>query len=378
MKIYFLIPSLEKGGIERSLSRISKGLIERGWEVVVLTSEVSEEGKSYFENSVKFIIVNTLFKKQNSIAFQFLKNIILFFKFKKIINENGVDLVLAAKNLPMAVLLKKYSKSEFKLFLREAVNPFTAAKNQRSYINSKLVIFLKKKLYPYADKIIAISEGVKKSLVDQLKMSPNKIDVIYNPAGDERIIELSKEKVEKNYFNNNFNIINIGRLTKQKDHITLLKAMKIVLKKVQCNLIIIGEGSERDNIYKFIQDNDLESNVNLIGYKSNPWKYLSRSDLFVLSSIWEGFGNVIVESMMLGVPVISSDCNSGPSEILDEGKYGDLFEIRDYHKLSELILKEFNSSESKKKLNLGLQRSNNFSINEISKKYSDSFEKLLT
>jgi len=378
MKIYFLIPSLEKGGIERSLSRISKGLIDRGWEVIVLTSEVSKEGKSYFENSVKFITVNTLFKKQNSIIFQFLKNIILFFKFKEIINKNDVDLVLAAKNLPMAVLLKKYSKSEFKLFLREAVHPFTAAKNQRSYINSKFVIFLKKKLYPYADKIIAISEGVKKSLVDQLKMPPNKIDVIYNPAGDERIIELSKEKVEKNYFNNNFNIINIGRLTKQKDHITLLKAMKIVLKKVQCNLIIIGEGSERDNIYKFIQDNNLESNVNLIGYKSNPWKYLSRSDLFVLSSIWEGFGNVIVESMMLGVPVISSDCNSGPSEILDEGKYGDLFEIRDYHKLSELILKEFNSSESKKKLNLGLQRSNNFSINEISKKYSDSFEKLLT
>ena len=166
----------------------------------------------------------------------------------------GFDLVLAGKNLPMAVLLKKYSKSEFKLFLREAVHPFTAAKNQRSYINSKFVIFLKKKLYPYADKIIAISEGVKKSLVDQLKMPSNKIDVIYNPAGDERIIELSKEKVEKNYFNNNFNIINIGRLTKQKDHITLLKAMKIVLKKVQCNLIIIGEGSERDNIYKFIQD----------------------------------------------------------------------------------------------------------------------------
>ena len=209
-------------------------------------------------------------------------------------------------------------------------------------------------------------------------MPPNKIDVIYNPAGDERIIELAKEKVEKNYFKNNFNIINIGRLTKQKDHITLLKAMKIVLKKVQCNLIIIGEGSERDNIYKFIQDNNLESNVNLIGYKSNPWKYLSRSDLFVLSSIWEGFGNVIVESMMMGVPVISSDCNSGPSEILEEGKYGDLFEIRDYNKLSELILKEFNSSGSKKKLNLSLERSNIFSINEISKKYSDSFEKLLT
>ena len=378
MKIYFLIPSLEKGGIERSLSRISKGLIDRGWEVIMLTSEVSKEGKTYFENSVKFITVSTPFKKQNSIIFQFLKNLILFFKFKKIINNNEVDLVLAAKNLPMAVLLKKYSKSKFKLFLREAVHPFAAAKNQRSYINSKFVIFLKKKLYPSADKIIAISEGVKKSLIEKLKLPSSKIEVIYNPAGDNRIIELSKEKVENNYFSNNFNIINIGRLTKQKDHITLLKAMKLVLKKIQCNLLIIGDGSERKNIYKFIKDNDLENNVNLLGYKSNPWKYLSRSDLFVLSSIWEGFGNVIVESMILGVPVISSDCNSGPSEILVDGKYGDLFEIRDYNKLSELILKEYNSRESKSKLDLIAKRSNNFSINEISRRYAESFEKLLT
>ena len=378
MKIYFLIPSLEKGGIERSLSRISKGLIDRGWEVIMLTSEVSKEGKTYFENSVKFITVSTPFKKQNSIIFQTLKNLILFFKFKKIINNNEVDLVLAAKNLPLAVLLKKYSKSKFKLFLREAVHPFAAAKNQRSYLNSKFVIFLKKKLYPSADKIIAISEGVKKSLIEQLKMSPSKIEVIYNPAGDNRIIELSKEKVENNYFSNNFNIINIGRLTKQKDHITLLKAMKLVLKKIQCNLLIIGDGSERKNIYKFIKDNDLENNVNLLGYKSNPWKYLSRSDLFVLSSIWEGFGNVIVESMILGVPVISSDCNSGPSEILVDGKYGDLFEIRDYNKLSELILKEYNSRESKNKSDLIAQRSSNFSINEISRRYAESFEKLLT
>ena len=378
MKIYFLIPSLEKGGIQRSLSRISKGLIDRGWEVIMLTSEVSNEGKTYFENSVKFITVTTPFKKQNSIIFQFLKNLILFFKFKKIINNNEVDLVLAAKNLPLAVLLKKYSKSKFKLFLREAVHPFAAAKNQRSYLNSKFVIFLKKKLYPSADKIIAISEGVKKSLIEQLKMPPSKIEVIYNPAGDQRIIELSKEKVEKNYFSNNFNIINIGRLTKQKDHITLLKAMKLVLKKIQCNLLIIGDGSEKKNIYKFIKDNDLENNVNLLGYKSNPWKYLSRSDLFVLSSIWEGFGNVIVESMILGVPVISSDCNSGPSEILVDGKYGDLFEIRDYNKLSELIIKEYNSRESKNKSDLIAQRSSNFSINEISRRYAESFEKLLT
>ena len=82
--------------------------------------------------------------------------------------------------------------------------------------------------------------------------------------------------------------------------------------------------------------------------------------------------------MILGVPVISSDCNSGPSEILVDGKYGDLFEIRDYNKLSELIIKEYNSRESKNKSDLIAQRSSNFSINEISRRYAESFEKLLT
>ena len=378
MKIFFLIPSLEKGGIERSLSRISKGLIDKGWEVVLLTNEVSEEGKSYFENSVELIQVTTPFKDKNSLIFQIFKNLILFFKFKKIINKNKVDLVLAAKNFPMAIFLKKYSKSKFKLFLREAVDPFVAVKNQRFYIFRKFIIYLKKKLYPSADKIIAISEGVKKTLVNEFKIKANKIDVIYNPAADHRILEMAKEKVEENYLDKNFNIINIGRLTKQKDHITLLKALKIVLKKIQCNLLIIGEGSERKNINKFIIDNNLENNVNLVGYKSNPWKYLHRADLFVLSSIWEGFGNVIVESMILGVPVISSDCKSGPSEILNNGKHGDLFKIRDHKKLSELIIEEFNSKKLKDKVNKAKERSQDFSINKITSKYEESFKKLLT
>ena len=378
MKIFFLIPSLEKGGIERSLSRISKGLIDKGWEVVLLTNEVSEEGKSYFENSVELIQVTTPFKDKNSIIFQFFKNLILFFKFKKIINRNKVDIVLAAKNFPMAIFLKKYSKSEFKLFLREAVDPFVAAKNQRFYISRKFIIYLKKKLYPSADKIIAISEGVKKTLVDEFKIKPIIIDVIYNPAADHRILEIAKENIEENYIDNNFNIINIGRLTKQKDHITLLKALKIVLKSISCNLLIIGEGSERKNINKFIHDNNLENNVNLAGYKSNPWKYLYKADLFVLSSIWEGFGNVIVESMMLGVPVISSDCKSGPSEILNNGKYGPLFKIKDHIKLSELIIEEFNARKIKNKSSAAKKRSQDFSISKITSKYEESFQKLLT
>ena len=377
MKILFLIPSLEKGGIERSLSRVSRGLIEKGNNVIVLSNDVSSEGKSYFDESVNFIQVGTPFSVKKSLIIQFLNNLFLFFKFKKIINNNEIDIVLAAKNFPLAIILKTFSASKFKLFLREAVDPYVAAKNQRFFITRKIIIFLKKKLYPRADKIIAISEGVRKSLIDNFDFPAKKIDVIYNPAADDRIIKLSKEKIE-DYIFDGFTIVNIGRLTKQKDQLTLLKAFKITLNKSKCNLIIIGEGSERNNLEKYIVENSLESNVKLLGYQANPWKYLSKSNLFVLSSIWEGFGNVIVESMALSVPVISTNCKSGPSEILENGKYGQLFDTYDYNKLSELIIDEINSNELYSKKSLAKERSEDFSIIKTTNNYLKSFEKLLT
>lgn len=377
MKVLFLIPSLEKGGIERSLSRISRGLIEKGNEVILLSNEVSIEGKSYFEESINLIQIDTPFSNKRSLFFQFLNSLFLFFEFKKIINKNNIDIILAAKNFPLAIFLKTFSTNKFKLILREAVDPYVAAKNQRFFITRKIIIFLKKKLYPRADKVIAISEGVRNSLIQNFNFPSKKIDVIYNPAADNRILKLSKEKTE-NYTFDGYTFINIGRLAKQKDQLTLLKAFKITLDKFKCNLIIIGEGTERNNLERYIAENSLENNVRLLGYQSNPWKYLSKSNLFVLSSIWEGFGNVIVESMALGIPVISSNCNSGPSEILENGRYGQLYNIHDYNKLSELMINEINSNNLYDKISFAKKRSDDFTILKITNNYIKSFDSLLT
>ncbi|MEC8440085.1 MAG: glycosyltransferase, partial [Chloroflexota bacterium] len=298
-------------------------------------------------------------------------------KFIKIINSHKPKLVLAAKNFPLAILLKKFSNNNFKLILREAVDPYVAASIQRNYISERIILFIKKMLYPKSDRIIAISHGVKDSLVDKLAINSKMINVIYNPAADEKIIDLSQE-ITDDYSFKNYTIVNIGRLTKQKDHLTLLKAFKIVIKKAKCNLIIIGEGSEKENIENYIRNNDLGNYVKLLGYKSNPWKYLSRSNLFVLSSIWEGFGNVIVESMLLGIPVISTRCKSGPAEILDNGKYGKLYDIYDYTKLSELILNEISSKELENSSNIAKKRSEDFSIDKITESYIKYLDELLT
>ena len=374
MKLFILIPSLEKGGIERSMSRLSKGLLDRGWDVSVISEKPSKESISYFDERVKLLSLGSSFINQNSnIIFSIFKNILYYFKIKKYIKKYSPDVLLAVKNIPVSIFLKIVLKNKFKLIIREAVNPKYSSITQRSLLSRIFVNNLKKLLYPKADNIIAISEGVKQSLVKNFNLDSSKIQTIYNPSADEKILSLAKEDIDRDLISNRPLIVSIGRLTKQKDHITLLKAFNKIHSNIDCNLYIIGEGSERRNLEKFIKNNNIDNKVKLLGYQNNPWKFLSKSNLFVLSSIWEGFGNVIVESMLIGIPVISSDCPSGPREILNNGKSGKLFQVGDYNHLANII-KEIISSDNSELINYAKLRSKDFTIEKITQEY----QKVLT
>lgn len=374
MKLFILIPSLEKGGIERSMSRLSKGLLDRGWDVSVISEKPSKESISYFDERVKLLSLGSSFINQNSnIIFSIFKNILYYFKVKKYIKKYSPDVLLAVKNIPVSIFLKIVLKNKFKLIIREAVNPKYSSITQRTLLSRIFVNNLKKLLYPNADNIIAISEGVKQSLVKNFNLDSSKIQTIYNPSADEKILSLAKEDIDRDLISNRPLIVSIGRLTKQKDHITLLKAFNKIHSNIDCNLYIIGEGSERRNLEKFIKNNNIDNKVKLLGYQNNPWKFLSKSNLFVLSSIWEGFGNVIVESMLIGIPVISSDCPSGPREILNNGKSGKLFQVGDYNHLANII-KETISSDNSKLINYAKLRSKDFTIEKITQEY----QKVLT
>ena len=374
MKLFILIPSLEKGGIERSMSRLSKGLLDRGWDVSVISEKPSKESISYFDERVKLLSLGSSFINQNSnIIFSIFKNILYYFKVKKYIKKYSPDVLLAVKNIPVSIFLKIVLKNKFKLIIREAVNPKYSSITQRTLLSRIFVNNLKKLLYPKADNIIAISEGVKQSLVKNFNLDSSKIQTIYNPSADEKILSLAKEDIDRDLISNRPLIVSIGRLTKQKDHITLLKAFNKIHSNIDCNLYIIGEGSERRNLEKFIKNNNIDDKVKLLGYQNNPWKFLSKSNLFVLPSIWEGFGNVIVESMLIGIPVISSDCPSGPREILNNGKSGKLFQVGDYNHLANII-EEIISSDNSELINYAKLRSKDFTIEKITQEY----QKVLT
>ncbi len=369
MKLFILIPSLEKGGIERSMSRLSRGLLDRGWDVSIISEKPSEESISYFDERVKLLSLGSSFIDQNSnIIFSIFKNILYYFKIKKFIKKHSPDVLLAVKNIPVSIILKINLKNKFKLIIREAVDPKYSSITQRSLFSRFLINNIKSFLYPKADNIIAISEGVKQSLIKNFKLDSSKIRTIYNPSADEKILSLAQEDIDSDLLSDKPLIISVGRLTKQKDHITLLKAFNKIYPKINCNLYIVGEGSERDNLEKFIRNNNIGDRVKLLGYQNNPWKFMSKSELFILSSIWEGFGNVIVESMLIGIPVISSDCPSGPREILNDGVNGKLFKVGDYSHLAKTI-EDILSGDNAELINRARIRSKDFSIEKITQEY---------
>jgi glycosyltransferase involved in cell wall biosynthesis len=134
----------------------------------------------------------------------------------------------------------------------------------------------------------------------------------------------------------------------QKDQITILKAIKLVLKENKnIQLIIVGKGEKKIELNNYIFRNKLERYIKLVGYQDNPFKYIRIADLFILSSKYEGLPNVLIEAMFLKKSLISSDCPTGPKEILDNGNYGSLFKVGDYKLLAKSIL---NFKKNKKKI----------------------------
>jgi glycosyltransferase involved in cell wall biosynthesis len=173
-------------------------------------------------------------------------------------------------------------------------------------------------IYRHISHIVAVSNGTADSVAKFLAYPRDKIKVIYNPIPTAYIRERAMEPVDHHWFvcKNKPVIVSVGRLAPEKDYPTLIRAFKILTKDTPARLIIVGEGGERRKIEALIRELDLEASVDLIGFQENPYKYMQRADLFAQSSLFEGFSITILESMSLGTPAISTDCPSGPAELL--------------------------------------------------------------
>ena len=199
--------------------------------------------------------------------------------------------------------------------------------------------FFKRKLYSFlinlADDVMVNSLDFKKDFYRNFKI---KTECIYNPFDKLTILEKIKKKNKNKLFKKkSLKILSVGRLTDQKDHLTLLKSAKLIDLRLNPKIIIIGKGIKYNFLKNYIKNNNLQNIVKLIGYQSNPFIHIKSADILVLTSKFEGLPNILLEGQFLKKYIISTDCPTGPREILMNGRAGDLFKVADYKKLAKII-----------------------------------------
>lgn len=185
--------------------------------------------------------------------------------------------------------------------------------------------------YPRADGIIPVSEGVAEDFVRVTGIERRHMTVIYNPVVTAELEALAAEEVDHPWFRDERIpvIVNVGRLEPQKNLTLLIDAFRLLRARLAARLAIVGDGSLAGSLRDYARAGPWAEEIAFLGHRSNPFPYMARAGVFALSSHYEGFGNVLVEAMATGTPVVSTDCPHGPREILADGAYGRLVPVRD-------------------------------------------------
>ena len=355
-KIIIFMPSIEGGGVEKNFFIITNYLSSKLNNISVIS--LSKRYKKYIDKKIEFVSLNSYFWESISRRKKFL--ISLFLLIKLLIRNKNV-IVLSFQAHAYCILISKLLNA--KIIVRSNSSPSGWSQNF-------LKNFFYKKIYSHADKIIVNSYQFKKEMKKRFNL--NSI-CIYNPLNLKEIIFLAKKKINFSFFNkNNFNLINVARLDEQKDQIFLLNAINKIKNTIPLRLLIIGSGNEKNKLLEFIKKKNLESIVKILPFAKNPFPYILKSDLFVLTSKYEGLPNVLLETMSLKKIILSSNCPTGPKEILSNGKGGFLYKkknINDF--IKKLFLIYENKAKFKKKTNYGYKKLNRFDFKQNLKKYFD-------
>lgn len=369
LRVAFFLPSLEGGGAEKNTINILKELSQKDYKI----SLVLAKKKGIFLNEVPKGIEIVDFGS-NNLFLIFLKNIFY-------IKKHRPDIFISTFprfNL-LNILANLFAGSKTRIIIIEQTTPsilhLTTRKITHKLIGYFFLPWLIRMFYPKATSIITVSEAVRDDLKKIIKRDI-KIEIIYNPVVDEKILEKSKEIVDEKIFISNLPIIlTAGRLVDAKDYTTIIKAFANILRVKEANLVILGEGEEEKNIKNLISKLGIEDRVYFLGFKDNPYKYFSKSSVFLSASKREGFSNSIVEAMFCGVPVVATDA-AGPKEIIENGKNGILAKIGNSEELSEKIIYLLNNPDVAKKIaEEAKKRSLDFTIESSVKKYENVFQK---
>ena len=329
-RIAIYLHTLFNGGIQRIMVNLSRNFVERGLKVDLVLNFPGAIHLWDFPPEVRIVDLKAT------------KTLTRLPKLVNYLRQEQPTTLLSANHYAneTAVLAKYFSQTSTRIVVSERTTLSLEAKRQPWYKSRYWAPLATKFLYPRADGIIAISHGVAEDLVSITGLPREQIRTIHNPVVTPEIFAKAKEPVAHPWFAPGELpvILGVGRLEEQKDFPTLIQAFAMVREKRPVRLIILGEGSQRSQLNALVHQLNLENDVIMPGFVKNPYAYMAQAAVFVLSSAWEGFGNVLAEALALGTPVVSTNCKSGPAEILDNGKYGELVSVGDRKAMAESIL----------------------------------------
>ena len=361
-KLIIFIPSIEGGGVEKNLYIISDYLKNKINNISLIT--LSNKHLNRFSNKINFISLKSSFWDSLGRRKKFIVG--LFLLFWEILKDRNILVFCFQANVYCTLLCKLLG---IKIIVRSNSAPDGWSQNKFKYFVFKYVL-------SKADKIIVNSLDFKKKFKKKFNIDSV---CIYNPLNKKEIIKKSKIRNKINFDKKKLNLINVGRFTDQKDQLTLLKAANIIKDKIRFNLLIVGRGIKKENLTNYIREKNLSKYVQIIDFRDNPFNLIRSSDVFILTSLYEGLPNVLLETQVLKRFIISSNCPTGPREILLGGKAGLLFNVGDHKKLSDLILYYAkNKKRLSKKISIGYRNLNRFDYNNNLKKYLKTINSLIS
>lgn len=323
--ISLFLYSYQGGGAEKMMVKIANELHRRKYKTELILVEASGTFESLVEPGIQTTEIG------GSNIFQIQYNI------WKYLHKQDTDVLLSTMEIPNIVsIIAAKSLNSISVVLRCA-NVNSMKERQGKY---RLLPTIKRLTYPYADSIITISDGVACDLAQVMNVNKsNMMTTIYNPAYDSNIQTKAREPVPIEWLTDDEKdvAIGVGSMKQQKDFATLIRAVQRVEQEREFYLVILGKGELQTELESLTEELGLGNRVSFPGFVDNPYAYMAKSDVFVLSSAWEGFGNVIVEAMACGTPVVSTDCPGAPSEILNNGEYGPLVPVGDDEAMAKAI-----------------------------------------
>lgn len=366
MKVYYWTPYMSKVGTIKATINSAISLRKLGYDVKLYKSYREWEGYEDILQKNQIEIIDLGLGKYfhnlstKGIGYRFsmiLISIYSFGKLKENFEQDRPDIVISNLLGYLPLLVRKHSKYKPKIISSIQGKPY--------FHNFRKILW--KYLYAKSDKIITLTEKTKHEMVENLNFPEEKFVVLSNPIIDDSMDELMKSSLKEKQMETKKMIMGIGRMTRQKNFETLIRAFAKVRQQVDCRLVILGEGEEEKRLRELVDELKLTEDVYMPGFVKNPFAFLARTDVFVLSSLWEDAGHALVEAAYCKAPIVSTRCPYGQEEFLEFGKAGELCEIQNADEMAQCILKvlkDNKNQERMKKVQLAYENAMNYHISK--------------